>query len=178
MIAAQVSAPQPASLPAEMPVDSLDLDNMDDVPRIGGPSEADELIVHVTETMEAMSAVIESETRLVRAAKLREAMRLHDDKHRLVLQYKTAVRALKVNGDTMRAMVPERMERLSQRHDAFAKAVSANLETLKTARDVSENLVRAVSTELHEAHASTPYSEKGQVDASPKSTPLSIDKPV
>ena len=85
-----------------------------------------------------MSAVIESETRLVRAAKLREAMRLHHDKYRLVQQYRTAVRALKVNGDAMRRLLPERMERLEHRHGAFARSVSANLETLRTARDVSE----------------------------------------
>lgn len=146
--------------------------------RVTGPSDAEGLIIHLTETMDAMSAVIESETRLVRAAKLREAMRLHEDKHRLVAQYRTAVRALKVNAPAMREMMPERMDRVSQRHDAFARSVRMNLETLRTARDVSENLVRSVSTELHEAHASTPYSEEGELELAPRSTPLSIDKGV
>ena len=175
MIAAQLSAPEASGAPL-LP-DGLGLEDVGDVARIEGPADADALVIHLTETMDAMSAVIESETRLVRAAKLREAMRLHHDKHRLVQQYRTAVRALKVNGDAMRRLVPERMERLELRHGAFARSVSANLETLRTARDVSEGLVRAVSTELHEAHASTPYSEKGQVDLAPKSTPLSVDRP-
>ena len=173
MIAAQLATPDAQPAP-----DMLELDDAADVPRVEGPSDADRLIVHLTETMEAMGAVIESETRLVRAAKLREAVRLHGDKQRLVHQYSTAVRALKVNGPAMRAMVPERMERLSQRHDAFARSVSANLEALRTARDVSEGLVRAVSNDLHEAHASNPYSERGQMERVAKSTPLSVDKPV
>ncbi len=177
MIAAQASAHHHAETPAPLALIDDDEDGTEIAP-VRDEAEADGLLLHLTETMEAMNAVIELETRLVRAAKLREAMRLHDDKYRLVRQYRTAVRAMKANGPVLRDMMPERMERLSQRHDAFARSVSANLETLRTARDVSEGLVRAVSTELHEAHANAPYSEKGQVDLAPKSTPLSIDKGV
>ncbi len=177
MIGAQIGAH--ASLESAGAPASIDEDEDDtEIATVRDEAEADGLLLHLTETMEAMKAVIESETRLVRAAKLREAMRLHDDKYRLVRQYRTAVRAMRANGPVLRNMMPERMERLSQRHDAFARSVSANLETLRTARDVSEGLVRAVSTELHEAHANAPYSEKGQVDLAPKSTPLSVDKGV
>lgn len=157
---------------------ALNDEALGEAPIVSGPDDADGLLIHLGETMEGMQAVIESETRLVRAAKLREAMRLHDDKNRLVLQYKTAVRALKVNGPALRAMMPERMERIEVRHAAFAKSVSANLEVLRIARDVSENLVRSVSTELHEAHASTPYSHEGRLESAPRSTPLSVDKGV
>ncbi|MEM7565761.1 MAG: hypothetical protein AAF321_00855 [Pseudomonadota bacterium] len=177
MIAAQSHA-EFAAPQHDAPLGLIDDEDEGAAAPIRDTEEADDLLLHVTETMDAMGAIIESETRLVRAAKLREAMRLHDEKYRLVRQYRTAVRAMKANGDALRAMMPERMERLSERHDAFARSVSANLETLRTARDVSEGLVRAVSTELHEAHANAPYSEKGQVDLAPKSTPLSIDKGV
>ena len=127
-----------------------------DIPLVETKAEADDLITHLTETMQAMQSVIEAETRLVKAAKMREAMRLADEKTRVVHQYRTLVRALKVNGDALRRMAPERMERVRERHNAFRLAVTSNLKILHAAREVSENLVRSVSTDLHDAAANTP----------------------
>lgn len=139
--------------------------------------EAYDLLSHMLDTMDGLAAVIEHETRLVRSAKLVDASVLHEEKHRLLIQYRTLVRAMRENGDAIRLLVPERMEKVRLRHDMFSASVMANLSVLKAARDVSENLVRSVSAELHEAAANTPYSEKGKIEDAPKHTPLSIDRP-
>lgn len=169
----------PALLQEAEPDPAYFIDEMDDEPvePVENEAEARDLLAHLTDTMDGLGAVIESETRLVRAAMLSEASALHDDKHRLLVQYRTLVRAMRENGDTLRLMLPERMDHVRHRHDGFRESVMANLATLKAARDVSENLVRSVSAELHEASANTPYSEKGKLEEAPKTTPLTIDKP-
>lgn len=146
---------------------------------VASKSEADRLLAELSEAMEAMVSLIEAETRLVRASKLREAARLQADKARLAQRYLAAMTALKANAAFLKETVPDRLERLHQRHEAFREKLQTNLATLSTAKAVSEELVRSVAVELAQRDAPEVYRANGRTGRdAPKARPVTLNRAV
>ena len=144
---------------------------------VASKPEADRLLAELSEAMDGMVSLLEAETKLVRASKLREAARLQPEKAKLAKRYLDGMAALKANAGYLKETIPERVERLRQRHETFREKLQANLATLSTAKAVSEDLVRSVAVELGARDAPDVYGADGRAgrDAQ-KARPVTLDR--
>ena len=144
---------------------------------VASKADADTLLAELSETMDGMVSLLEAETKLVRASKLREAARLQPEKAKLARRYLDGMAALKANAGYLKDTIPERVERLRQRHESFREKLQANLATLSTAKAVSEELVRNVAVELAARDAPEVYGADGRTGReSPKARPVTLDR--
>ena len=141
-------------------------------------SEARKLAENLMEVMSALLGVIEHETELVRAGKLREAMALEPQKTELTRRYVAAVGQLKASQKPLAQSAPELLTTLHRHHDTFHAMLQVNLTVLATAHAVSEGIVRGVNTEIQRRNIPNTYTAAGQ-RAAPGSrhiTPLAVSR--
>jgi len=142
------------------------------------PAEAHKLAKTLLEAMNALLGLIESETKLVRAGKLREAMALGAKKSELSHRYVGAVGQLKASQKYLSRATPELLTTLHRHHDVFRAMLQVNLTVLATAHAVSENIVRGVNTEMQRRNIPNTYTAAGRRAApGPRHiTPLSVSR--
>jgi hypothetical protein len=147
-------------------------------PPISTVTEAEMVATHLGDVMDALLGVVEEETRLVRAGKLREATGLEATKTELSRLYVADTMRLKTSQPFLSRSVPEILEALRRRHDLFHALLQMNLTVLATAHAVSESIMRGVSDEL--ARKATPqgYGASGRGMAAAKSghQPLTVSR--
>src|SRR3954468_1062437 len=104
--------PQPKPAPAAAPAPA---------PRvvISTAIEARKLAEDLMDVMSALLGIIERETELVRAGKLREAMALEPQKTELARRYVDAVGQLKASQKPLAQAAPELLATLHRHHDTF-----------------------------------------------------------
>jgi hypothetical protein len=122
---------------------------------VDSPGEAEALIKHLSEVMDALLGTVEEETELVRAGKLYEASKLEPAKAELSLMYIADTTRIKASRSYLARTAPARVEDLRKRHDMFRALLQINLTVLATAHAVSESIMRGVSQEL--ARKATPH---------------------
>src|SRR5215213_11946865 len=83
------------------------------------PTEARKLAEDMVDVMSALLGVVERETELVRAGKVREAMRLEEQKTELTRRYVTAVETMRVAQKHLAQVAPELLATLKRHHDTF-----------------------------------------------------------
>ena len=132
--------------------------------RSPAPTAADarKLAESLMEVMSALLGVIEQETELVRAGKLREAMTLGPKKTELSTRYVGVVSQLKANQKSMSQSAPELLKTLHRHHDTFRAMLQVNLTVLATAHAVSESIVRGVNAEAQRRNIPSTYGASGQ----------------
>ena len=130
------------------------------------------------EVMSALLGVIERETELVRAGKLREAMALEPKKTELSRRYVSAVMQLKASQKYLSQTAPELLNTLHRHHDTFRAMLQINLTVLATAHAVSESIVRGVNTEMQRRNIPNTYTSSGQrATPGPRHmTPLAVSR--
>jgi hypothetical protein len=130
------------------------------------------------DVMSALLGLIEQETELVRAGKLREAMTLGPKKTELSTRYVGVVGQLKANQKAMSRSAPELLKTLHRHHDTFRAMLQVNLTVLATAHAVSESIVRGVNTEMQRRNIPNTYTAAGKRAApGPRHiTPLSVSR--
>jgi hypothetical protein len=130
------------------------------------------------DVMSTLLAVIERETALVRAGKIREAMALETEKSELSRRYVLAVTQLKADQKSLSQSAPELLATLHRHHDTFRAMLQVNLTVLATAHAVSEGIVRGVNTEIQRRNIPNTYTAAGQRAApGPRHiTPLSVSR--
>jgi hypothetical protein len=145
---------------------------------ISTPAEARKLAEDLMEVMSALLGVIERETELVRAGKVREAMRLEEQKSELSRRYMLTVEHLKNAQQYLTQVSPELLAALRRHHDTFRAMLQINLTVLATAHAVSEGIVRGVNTEIQRKNIPNTYTASGQRAApGPRNmTPLSVSR--
>ena len=145
---------------------------------ISTPAEARKLAEDLMEVMGALLGVIEQETALVRAGKVREAMRLEQQKGELSRRYMVAVESLKTSQKYLAQVSPELLTTLRRHHDTFRAMLQVNLTVLATAHAVSEGIVRGVNTEIQRRNIPNTYTASGQRAApGPRNmTPLAVSR--
>lgn len=131
--------------------------------------------------MDAMSALlglIERETELVRAGKVREAMMMESQKQELSRRYVGAVGQLKANQAQLAKSAPELLSTLHRHHDAFRAMLQVNLTVLATAHAVSESVVRGVNAEIQKRNVPNTYTAAGRrATPGPRHiTPLAVSR--
>jgi hypothetical protein len=158
---------RPQAKPAAAPVQA-----------ISTPVEARKLAEDLMDVMGALLGVIERETELVRAGKIREALRLEEQKGELSRRYMVTVENLKTSQKYLSQVSPELLGSLRRHHDTFRAMLQINLTVLATAHAVSEGIVRGVNTEIQRRNIPNTYTASGQ-RAAPGSrniTPLALSR--
>ena len=122
--------------------------------------------------------MIERETELVRAGKLREAMSFEPRKAELSRNYVNAVGQLKANQKQLAQAAPDLLKTLHRHHDVFRSMLQINLTVLATAHAVSESIVRGVNAEMQRRSMPNTYTAAGKRAApGPRHiTPLSVSR--
>jgi hypothetical protein len=142
------------------------------------PAEARKLAETLMEVMSALLGVIERETELVRAGKIREAMASEAKKSELSRRYVNAVAHLKASHKYLTETAPELLTTLHRHHDVFRAMLQVNLTVLATAHAVSENIIRGVNAEVQRRNIPNTYTAAGRhVTPSPRHIkPLAVSR--
>ena len=145
---------------------------------VTSPTEAQALVKHLFDVMDALLGTVEEETELVRAGRLVEAAKLEPTKAELSLMYIADTTRIKASRSYLARTTPAIIDDLRQRHDMFKALLQINLTVLATAHAVSEGIVRGVSGEI--ARRSTPqtYGSTGRTHAPSRSAlpPLAVSR--
>ncbi|HJZ21740.1 MAG TPA: hypothetical protein VJ226_12320 [Bradyrhizobium sp.] len=142
------------------------------------PAQARKLAEDLMDVMSALLGVIERETELVRAGKLREAMAFEPKKSELSRGYVGAVSKLKASQKYLSETAPELLTTLHRHHDVFRAMLQINLTVLATAHAVSESVVRGVNAEMQRRNVPNTYTSTGR-RAAPEPrhmTPLTLSR--
>jgi hypothetical protein len=147
-------------------------------PSTATAAEARKLAEDLMDVMSALLGVIERETELVRAGKLREAMAFEPNKAELSRRYVNAVGQLKASQQYLSQTAPELLDTLHRHHDVFRAMLQINLTVLATAHAVSESIVRGVNTEVQRKNIPNTYTSAGRRAApGPRHmTPLAVSR--
>jgi hypothetical protein len=148
------------------------------IPTATTPGEARKLAENLMDAMSALLGIIERETELVRAGKLREAMAFEPKKTELSRRYVNAVGQLKASQKYLSQTAPELLTTLHRHHDTFRAMLQINLTVLATAHAVSESIVRGVNAEVQRRNIPNTYTARGQRAApGPRHmTPLAVSR--
>jgi hypothetical protein len=128
--------------------------------------------------MSALLGIIERETELVRAGKLREGMALEPKKTELSRRYIGAITHLKASQKYLHQTAPDLLNTLHRHHDLFRAMLQINLTVLATAHAVSESIVRGVNTEMQRRNIPNTYTAAGKrATPGPRhNTPLAVSR--
>ena len=131
-------------------------------PAAATPVEARKLAESMMEVMNTLLAVIEQETALVRAGKVREALKLEEKKNELSRRYIAMISLLKASQKYLAQTTPDLLSALHRHHDVFRAMLQVNLTVLATAHAVSEGIVRGVNAEMQKRNIPQTYTAMGQ----------------
>ncbi|SIO39915.1 hypothetical protein SAMN05443247_04846 [Bradyrhizobium erythrophlei] len=145
---------------------------------ISTPVEARKLAEELMDVMSALLGIIERETELVRAGKVREAMMLAEEKSGLSRRYVIALENLRTRQNYLAQVSPELLTTLRRHHDTFRAMLQINLTVLATAHAVSEGIVRGVNAEIQRRNIPNTYTAAGQrATPGPRHiTPLAVSR--
>jgi hypothetical protein len=148
------------------------------LPPVDTPAEADLLIKHLLDVMDALLAIVEAETERVRAGRLAQVLELEQTKAELSHLYVADTQRIKANQGIIARLAPAPLADLRKRHDEFRAVLQINLTVLATAHAVSESIMRGVSDELSRKAQPQAYGASGHVMAPPKSAaqPLTLSR--
>lgn len=142
------------------------------------PAEAQRLADGLMRMMAGLLDIVEQETELVRAGKVREAMTLESKKGEASRDYMRAVSEIKHSASYLKRSTPELLATLHRHHDTFRALLQVNLTVLATAHAVSEGIIRGVNGEIQRRRNPQGYTAAGQ-RAAPNhryATPLTVSR--
>ncbi|MBU6459148.1 MAG: hypothetical protein KGK16_04305 [Bradyrhizobium sp.] len=147
-------------------------------PLAGTPAEARKLAENLMDIMSTLLGVIERETELMRAGKVREAMALEPRKTELSRRYVGAITHLKARQKDLQQSAPELLTTLHRHHDTFRAMLQVNLTVLATAHAVSESIIRGVNTEMQRRSMPNTYTATGQraLPGSRHNAPIAVSR--
>ena len=128
-------------------------------------AEAQELVAQLNSVMDALLAIVQEETELVRAGRLGEVAHLTATKTDLAHLYLADVERVKANKGYLLKHSPKLLQDLRRRHDEFHCLLQVNLTVLATAHAVAEGIVRGVASELNAKAAPQVYGAGGRQSA-------------
>ena len=125
-------------------------------------AEAQQLASHLTDAMDALLALVEEETQLVRAGRLADVARLATTKADLAYLYLADLARIKASMTYLAQSHPKILADLRRRHEEFHCLLQINLTVLATVHAVAEGLVRGVAAELNAKAAPRVYGASGR----------------
>lgn len=145
---------------------------------VASPEDAERLIGHLADVMDSLLGIVEEETQLVRAGRVKDAAKLEPSKFELSQQYLADTARLKASQPYLKTTVPDILAALRRRHDLFHALLQMNLTVLATAHAVSEGIMRGVSDELARKATPQAYGASGRATAPAPSNmqPLTLSR--
>jgi hypothetical protein len=125
--------------------------------------EAGQMVDRIVETVERLNSIMQRETELIRAARLKEAGSLVEDKATLAGVYQRELEAVRAAAAVIGRLVPERAEVLRHRLAGLQETMSVNLAVVGTARAVAEDMMRTVADEVSKRERPAVYGMSGHV---------------
>jgi hypothetical protein len=129
---------------------------------VSTPAEVRKLAEELMDAMSALLGIIECETELVRAGKIREAMAFEPQKTETSRRYVAAVTRVKAAHQYLAKTAPDLLATLQRHHDTFRAMLQVNLTVLATAHAVSESIVRGVNAEIQRRNIPNTYGASGR----------------
>jgi len=139
---------------------------------------AEQAIDDVTALIEKLTGLVEQETVLVHAGRIRSASALEPAKAELAGQLSAFGERLKTDAKFLLQAAPARCAALARVQEAFRAVLQKNLMVLATAHAVSEGIMRRLSGDLARKAAPQVYGASGRTAApNPKhGRPLAISR--
>src|SRR6516225_7291206 len=134
-------------------------------PPIDTVAAAEQLIAHLGDIMDALLALVERETELVREGRISEVARLEPSKAELARLYMVDAALVKAHSAFLALKLPAMVDELRRRHDTFQALLQINLTVLATAHAVSEGIIRGVAGEMARQTAPKTYGMSGRTNA-------------
>jgi len=141
-------------------------------------ADAENAIARVADLIAKLQGVIEQETVLVHAGKIRKAATIGPTKSELAGQLFAATEWLKTNAKFLLRAAPASAAALRQLQQAFQAALQKNMIVLATSHAVSEGIVRRLSGDLARKASPQVYGASGRTVApNPKrGQPLAVSR--
>ncbi len=111
-------------------------------------ADAEKAIAEIADLIERLRGVVEQETALVHAGKVRAAAALGATKSELAGQLFAGAERLKANAKFLLQSAPARFAALTRLHETFRAVLQKNMIVLATSHAVSEGIVRRLSRDL------------------------------
>jgi hypothetical protein len=145
---------------------------------IGDQTEAQQVIGHLSDVMDALLALVEEETKLVRLGRLTEVGALAEKKTKLARLYLSDTSRLQASQPYLTKTVPGVLQVLRERHNTFRGMLQINLTVLATAHAVAEGIIRGVSDEINRNTAPQVYGASGRQAVPPprNAQPLAVSR--
>jgi predicted metal-dependent hydrolase len=145
---------------------------------IASAGEAERAIANLNKIMDRLVETVEEETARARAGKLHAAAELDEAKVELARLYAAESERLKKASNLIAQSLPDALDALRKRHEAFQALLQTNLTVLATAHAVSEGIIRGVSGELARKQAPSTYGASGRANppAAKASQPLAFSR--
>jgi hypothetical protein len=129
---------------------------------------ASELCYKAINTLEALVSVMNEETTLLRAGRLKDAAALTGDKTALAQDYVGLVRSIQRQTARLLKEAPAEVRMLRAGHERLATQMAENLKVLATARNVTEEVLTDVAQAVGARDRPTTYGPTGQLTAKGK----------
>lgn len=141
-------------------------------------AEAEQAVADMTALTEQLSNLLDQETRLVHAGKVRSAAALGAAKAELAGLLFAASERIKASAKFLQRSAPTRCAALLRLQESFRGIVQKNMIVLATAHAVSEGIVRRLSGDLARKAAPQVYGSTGRAAApNPKhGKPLAVSR--
>ena len=145
---------------------------------IATQAEAQQVIGHLSDVMDALLGLVDEETKLVRVGRLTEVARLAEKKSNLARLYLADTARLQASTPYLSKTVPGVLRVLRERHNTFRAMLQINLTVLATAHALAESIIRGVSDEINRNSAPQVYGASGHQSAPPARTarPLALSR--
>ncbi len=130
---------------------------LDDLP-------ARDLIAFTEGTLRALVDIMNRETTLLRSGRHREAGALGADKTRLAQDYVSYSRAVQRQLERLKQEAPDDIGVLRLGHERLATQMAENLKVIATAREVTEDVLTDVATQVARATKPKTYGAAGRLD--------------
>jgi lysophospholipase L1-like esterase len=145
---------------------------------IANADEAVRAIANLNTIMDRLVDTVQAETARVRVGRLRDALERDETKVELARAYAVETERVRAAKNIIAQNLPDMLERLRKRHDAFRALLQTNLQVLATAHAVSEGIIRGVSDEMARKQAPSTYGSTGRanIPSSKTSQPLAVSK--
>lgn len=140
-------------------------------------AEAEALGLALEDILTKMSLVLEQETDLAKAGKLRDAVNLQPEKARLTEAYIKTAERFRANTKFFMAEIPGTVEKMQKLHEKFHAAVNRNMAALATATALSESLINEVieAVQEHERPAGYTLGGNAAAERTNKAPPMKLN---
>ena len=135
---------------------------------------AGELCRQAEAALSALVDVMNQETTLLRAGRMREAGTLTPEKARLAQDYVGFARSVQRQGNRIKIEAPDAAERLRRGHEQLATQMAENLRVLATARTVTEDVLTDVARIVGGQNKAKTYGRGGAIAADPAASARGI----